>query len=585
MSDDFIALHYARDITRAIADFAGNQYDLPGMVWFYRPLITMSFWLDVQIGGGDPFTAHFSNALIHAINALLLARICRLYLGPLKAFACGLLWGLSPSHIAAIQWAAGRVDTHATVWILLTCWCMQRWSLGQGRRVAGLCFFVLALMSKESALIAPGLVAVIVFTSAGEGRTRRTLQAIWPMALILCAYLAWRWFLFGRLGGYENPWPGAREVLAGLGQSSLNLCNPLSYAGQGYHPLAAQLWPLGFLPVGIGITVLLLRRKLSVLASITLLYLCACIPIAQLLPGFENLHDLRRFYLPSMALLALIAASGPIATLLGLLVFALPMLEMRADFSQQFAANQRTHGLVLEAKEHSDSDLLFISGLRRQNRKNTALAFHLGIDRLLLPPFANRDTRLFALRPLAQVAGANRLPYGEQRGLPFGSNFSIVGESILVSLPRPGLPDIHLQLEGSDLLSTERLRRLNDGIGSCQLRILDQRSTHYRVTLFTAGGYLSCIREDAGPADAKDGRIDLFAMLRDGTISPDRTRILWRALRIPLTLDLDLNLPVLVEAGSMEETPAGMIFSATHANRVPLWLRFDRDYVEGLTGG
>lgn len=585
MSDDFIAINYAQDLGRALSDFTGNQYDLPGMVWFYRPLITLSFFLDAAMGGGGPFVSHLNNALLHGLNALLLARLCRPYLGLTNAFACGLLWGLSPANFGAVSWAVGRVDVISSLFILGTCLFAQRWSRGLGSLWPGLITFALALMSKESALVTPGLVAIIAFGNLrGEGRVKKTIQATWPFALLLAIYLCARTMLFGRLGGYEGAWPDPLQVLVGLGESSGHLLNPLGYAGREFHELVEQFWLLGFLPALIGLGILLMRRNFGLPTGLLALYLCALVPIVQFLPGSENIKDLRLFYLPSMALFVLIAAGGPFACFLALLAWTLPALEMRADYAEQAERNQTVHKLIIDGEKEAGDELMFVSGLQRQNRKATVLAFHLGVDRLLEAPFTMASSRLFALRPLSQSPGARRLPYGDERGLPIGRTFSIVNDSILAALPTVALRDLPLQMDSGVDLSTENLRRVLSAGGKLMLRMPGHRSPFYRVSVFTAGGYLTCLVPDSGQGAAGEGSIDLFALLREGRVDSDGEQRLWMALRQPLTLDLDRRLPVLVEAGEMQETSAGSVFTATHANRSPLMLRFDREYPEGIRG-
>ena len=72
-SDDFLALHYANDLGRVAHDFAGPQYGATDIWWFYRPLITASFWLDQQLGGGALPVSLYSNVLAHGASALLAA--------------------------------------------------------------------------------------------------------------------------------------------------------------------------------------------------------------------------------------------------------------------------------------------------------------------------------------------------------------------------------------------------------------------------------------------------------------------------------------------------------------------------------
>jgi hypothetical protein len=99
-SDDFVAVAYASDAGRAFSDFSGNQYGLDGVVWFYRPLVTLSFWFEQLLGGGpNPALSHIGNALAHATGAVLLGAIAARLLGPMRGWLAGLAWGLSAASI------------------------------------------------------------------------------------------------------------------------------------------------------------------------------------------------------------------------------------------------------------------------------------------------------------------------------------------------------------------------------------------------------------------------------------------------------------------------------------------------------
>ncbi|MBZ0150551.1 MAG: hypothetical protein K8J09_03395, partial [Planctomycetes bacterium] len=125
-SDDFLALHYAQDLSRALHDCVGPQYGATDIWWFYRPLITLSFWLDQQLGGATPGVSFWSNVLAHATSTLLVGLIWRRFLGDRAAFAAAAAWAVLPSHLGSIAWAVGRVDSHTTVWCLATVWLCQR---------------------------------------------------------------------------------------------------------------------------------------------------------------------------------------------------------------------------------------------------------------------------------------------------------------------------------------------------------------------------------------------------------------------------------------------------------------------------
>ena len=152
------------------------------MVWFYRPLITFSFWLEQAVFGADPLVAHVVNTLAHATSAVLLGALGARLVGPLRGFLAGLLWALAPTHAGSILWAVGRVDSHTTVWVLATLLLVTRWVDGRRRALPlALATAACALCSKESALVLPGLVAVTAFVAGMPGhRPRTALRATWP---------------------------------------------------------------------------------------------------------------------------------------------------------------------------------------------------------------------------------------------------------------------------------------------------------------------------------------------------------------------------------------------------------------------
>ncbi len=191
LSDDFLAITYAFDPGRALHDFVGPQYGATGMVWLYRPLITLSFALDAWLGGGAPWVSHVSNLLAHATSAALVTALGMRLLGTRPGCAAGLLWAVWPAHAGSILWAVGRVDSHTTVWILLSLWLTVRWLDGGSRaaRVGSLLAFAAALLSKELALATPGLVALLGM-GLGTPRARSAVRAALPFALLLVPYFA-----------------------------------------------------------------------------------------------------------------------------------------------------------------------------------------------------------------------------------------------------------------------------------------------------------------------------------------------------------------------------------------------------------
>ena len=256
-SDDWIAVQYAADPLRALSDFWGNQYGLGGVVWFYRPLVTLSFALDTAIGGGDPLVSHLVNAIAQGLGAMCLGLVVGRFLGPGAGWWSALIWGTSPVHAGSVLWAVGRVDSHCVPWMLLSAVLLIRWHDGkQKTRLGALLAFAAALSTKELAFVTPGIAAVLCFALAEPGRRlRAAATGSWPFFAVLTGCLVWRYVLFGRLlGGYSGGLSDPAAMLLGLGTWTQRELNPLSMlTADGLAPWNIEIswlrwWWVGFAP-------------------------------------------------------------------------------------------------------------------------------------------------------------------------------------------------------------------------------------------------------------------------------------------------------------------------------------------------
>ncbi len=130
-----------------------------GFRHFYRPMVTLSYWLNARVGGLDPFGFHLANVLFHGINTVFVYILARRFFAGawLGAWICALVFALHPTHTENVTWIAGRTDTLAALFGLPALWLWLRW-VDEGRAihlVLGCGLFFLALLSKEVALIFP----------------------------------------------------------------------------------------------------------------------------------------------------------------------------------------------------------------------------------------------------------------------------------------------------------------------------------------------------------------------------------------------------------------------------------------------
>jgi hypothetical protein len=201
--------------------------------------------------------------------------------------------------------------------------------------------------------------------------------------------------------------------------------------------------------------------------------------------------------------------------------------------------------------------------------------------------------RLLALRPIVDGPGVFRLDDGGAPAtLPGGSTWWFRDAA---TLARAGdasdLPDLPIEgdTEGVVDLSHDRLVAMKERTLQIGLRTGAGRPDWFRLTIFTAMGYLCCVFPDHGDPASPHGTIDLLQFF-GGDLSvgvpPERSRIAparyglvgdayaMLGLRAPTIHDLAPRFPVLLESGRIE----GERFVATHRARRLLTFGFDRRY-------
>jgi tetratricopeptide (TPR) repeat protein len=119
----------------------------------FRPVTFSTFALDWAIGDGRPLVFHVANLLLHAAVTLLFYLLLQTALqllrhGKAVAFAAALLFAVHPIHTEAVASIVGRAELLAAGF-LIAAWLQHL----HNREIAALLCFVLALLSKESAVV------------------------------------------------------------------------------------------------------------------------------------------------------------------------------------------------------------------------------------------------------------------------------------------------------------------------------------------------------------------------------------------------------------------------------------------------
>jgi Flp pilus assembly protein TadD len=311
-----------------------------------RQLTYLTFYWNYQAGQANPFGYHLVNLLLHLANVLGVYLFASLLIAKAPDAPSGRTWlwipltsaalfAVHPIQSEAVNYAYQRSTLLAGFFSLLS---MNAWLLCRraGRpwllRAVAVTAFVLAVASKESALVLPGIWALCVWIHADDWRSFRAwLFASWrawvPLAVAITVGLAW-----------------LLSNLRSTGEQTIGL--PLTYESLRYLLCQAQVfatylrmlvWPAGLsvdhdfraapllslysiLCIGLvaGILAVLLRfRRVSptpcFLAGSFLILLA---PTSSVVPSADLLFE-HRLYLPMIAGSVLLAWGGVILVLYG----------------------------------------------------------------------------------------------------------------------------------------------------------------------------------------------------------------------------------------------------------------------------
>lgn len=273
---------------------------------YFRPLVSLSFYIENQLWHGNPFLYHQTNILIHAATTALLMGLLLVAFGSRRiAILAGLLFAVQPAQVSTVAWIGGRTDSLCALLVTMFAYglLMAVRRSGRARAVwvgASALSFFFALITKEPMLALLPLIPMAV-RAFGAGDDWKERGAVWKlMAPYLLASFAFivLWLVF-----YPNPFePLLRSPLDQVqiaGHTSLYYS--LLYfapAFQWMHTLSlgtfervgAASWLAG-LALLVGFLYLTVRKNragaslgwFAALAMLSILPVCNLVPLPSLL--------------------------------------------------------------------------------------------------------------------------------------------------------------------------------------------------------------------------------------------------------------------------------------------------------------
>jgi hypothetical protein len=194
----------------------GNILELQLFTPHYKPLVNLSWAIDLRLFGPDPRAFHRHNLMLHAVNAMLVLGLAALLAPAERAWSERLawatvlaaIWALHPMKVESVAWAVERKDVLFAAFYLGAMLAYLR-RIDRGRRrwlVLSALLALAAVLSKSTALTLP--LALILIDLV---RRRRLRPALGADKLPHLAVVALALYLYGLLPG-----PGDAGTSLGL---------------------------------------------------------------------------------------------------------------------------------------------------------------------------------------------------------------------------------------------------------------------------------------------------------------------------------------------------------------------------------
>jgi tetratricopeptide (TPR) repeat protein len=172
----------------AVVQTPGGVLDawVPGRTPQWYPMVFVSFWAQHALHGLDPFGYHLVNVLLHAASSLMLWRLLAALRLPGAAIAAA-IFALHPMQVESVAWVTERKNVLSMAFALASVHCWLRWDVAAspvrdraGWWGASFALFVLAMLSKTTAVAVPVAIAAIAWWRSVPGQRGGVRWAVLP---------------------------------------------------------------------------------------------------------------------------------------------------------------------------------------------------------------------------------------------------------------------------------------------------------------------------------------------------------------------------------------------------------------------
>lgn len=169
----------------------------------YRPILLTSLAIDYSIWKTNPTGYHLTSLLLHTCNALLVFFLINLlFENRLLAFLTGIIFSVHPVQSEAVAYASGRTDLLFSIFSLISIifliYFFKRKTSSLGYYLFSLTAYIFALLSKETAVITPLLLLMILFLFGRKfaANSFRIISLLFPFLTVTVLYILSRLTIF-----------------------------------------------------------------------------------------------------------------------------------------------------------------------------------------------------------------------------------------------------------------------------------------------------------------------------------------------------------------------------------------------------
>ena len=232
-ADDFYHLAYGKFTENPWLRVWDNHF-APSNFW--RPFTILTDAVFYKLFQTTPWLWRIFNLILLSFNSLLFSLLVYSLLGAgeekwrkMVSIFAGLFFTIHPIPLLTASWMSCRADLLAMFFILIALILVSKGLTHSPKFFskymilclsAGMIFSFLGMLSKESALVFPGLAFLLALFHPEQvpfrKRALNSVLILFLFSLALCIYIAFRLKLYGSIGGYDRIEPSLNFLLPRL---------------------------------------------------------------------------------------------------------------------------------------------------------------------------------------------------------------------------------------------------------------------------------------------------------------------------------------------------------------------------------